>query len=510
MNFMSGLKAETNDGENNISVTENGALGYRTTGRALLDLNFAVSSLRTRPDMDVTGMFAAACAEDLDMAIVWMFMSRDPRGGMGERRLFRLCFRYLAREFPEKAVKLVPLIPEYGRWDDVVDLYFNVTNGAVRDALFNLISTQLNEDLVALRDNRPVSLCPKWLPSEGASSRITRAEARELQRRLGVTPRRYRIMLSSLRRRIDVVERKMSANRWGDINYEGVPSRANLNYRDAFLRHDTDRRNDFLASLKKDPSKIKASVLFPHEIVSSYNVHRWQHTNPDETLEALWNNLPNVFPGEAPNILVVADGSGSMFGTYGDRAPAPIDVANALAIYFAEKLPAQYHNKYITFSSRPQYVDLSGATTLLGKLEFALEHDECSSTDIHKVFQLILNTAVNNHLQQDALPETVLIISDMEFDAAAYIRSRPDETLFQTIRHEYADAGYQVPHLAFWNVCSRTGTIPVRENPLGVTLVSGFSPTVMRMVISGKLDPYDAMVDTLNDHRYDAVREALQ
>ena len=476
MNFMSCLKAETNDGENNISVTENGALGYRTTGRALLDLNFAVSSLRTRPDMDVTGMFAAACAEDLDMAIVWMFMSRDPRGGMGERRLFRLCFRYLAREFPEKAVKLVPLIPEYGRWDDAVDLYFNVMNGAVRDALFNLISARLNEDLVALRDNRPVSLCAKWLPSENTSSRSTRADAREMQRRLGVTPRRYRVMLSSLRRRIDVVERKMSANRWGDINYEGVPSRANLNYRDAFLRHDTDRRKDFLASLKKDPSKIKASVLFPHEIVSSYNVHRWQHTNPDETLEALWNNLPNVFPGEAPNILVVADGSGSMFGTYGDRAPAPID----------------------------------GATTLLGKIEFALEHDECSNTDIHKVFQLILSTAVNNHLQQDELPETVMIISDMEFDAAAYIRSRPDETLFQTIRHEYADAGYQVPHLAFWNVCSRTSTIPVRNNPLGVTLVSGFSPTVMRMVISGKLDPYDAMVDTLNDHRYDAVREALQ
>ena len=153
MNFMSCLKAETNDGENNISVTENGALGYRTTGRALLDLNFAVSSLRTRPDMDVTGMFAAACAEDLDMAIVWMFMSRDPRGGMGERRLFRLCFRYLAREFPEKAVKLVPLIPEYGRWDDVVDVFCSQAPQMVRDEALRVIKEQLREDCKACYKN---------------------------------------------------------------------------------------------------------------------------------------------------------------------------------------------------------------------------------------------------------------------------------------------------------------------------------------------------------------------
>ena len=509
MNFMSGLRAETNADEHNISVTENGALGYRTTGRALLDLNFAVSSLRSRPDRDVTGMFAAACAEDLDLAIVWMFQARDPRGGQGERRLFRLCFSYLAREFPEKAAKLVPLIPEYGRWDDVVDLYFKVTSGVVRGALFNLISTRLNEDLVAMRDNRPVSLCAKWLPSENASARITRAEARELQRRLNVTPRKYRIMLSALRRRIDVVERKMSAGKWGEINYEGVPSRANLLYRDAFLNHDEERRRAFLASLKKDPSKIKASVLFPHEIVAGYDPSDYGGPVLDETLEALWKNLPNVFGDQAPGMLVVADGSGSMFTPCGRNGPMAVEVANAMAIYCAERLAPPYRDQYITFSSRPQYVDLSGATTLLGRVEIALEHDECSNTDIHAVFRLILDTAVKNHLRQEELPPTVLIISDMEFDYAASC-ARPDQRLFDVIRREYEEAGYLMPRLAFWNLCSRTNTIPVRENELGVTLVSGFSPSVMKMVMSGKLDPYEAMVDVLNDHRYDAVREALQ
>ena len=508
MDFMISLKNELTNGPENVSVTENGALGYRTTGKALLDLNFAVSTLRQRKEWEIEAMFANACAENLDLAVTWLMMARDIRGGMGERRLFRVCFLYLAREFPEKAVAIVPLIAEYGRWDDVVDVFFDVTNGKVKRRLFTAISDQLNMDLEALSKNGNVSLLAKWLPSESTSSKVSHDRALHLALLLGVSPKQYRTRLSALRKRIDVVERKMSAQKWGDINYDGVPSKTNILYRDAFMKHDEARRLEFLDSLKNHPSRIKASALFPHEIVTAYHLDRWgKRTAVDDTLEALWKNLPNVFGDERPNIMVVADGSGSMMWGGMDNKLVPLDVANALAIYFAEKLSPQYKDKYITFSSRPQYVDLSGATTLIGKLNIALSHDEVSNTDIKKVFELILSTAVSNHLKQEELPETILILSDMEFDQATYGAGSP--FLFKMIAEEFAAAGYQMPKLAFWNINSRTCTIPVRENDLGVTLVSGFSPSVMKMVMSGKLDPYEALLDMLNSDRYKPVRLAL-
>lgn len=154
MNFMDALKNEANSGKNNLIRTENGALGFRTTGKALLDLNYAVSSLRTRDFRDIEAMFAAACAENLNLAITWLFFARDIRGiGMGERRLFRVCFRYLAREFPEKAVRIVPLIPEYGRWDDVVDVFCSQAPQMVRDEALRVIKEQLREDCKACYKN---------------------------------------------------------------------------------------------------------------------------------------------------------------------------------------------------------------------------------------------------------------------------------------------------------------------------------------------------------------------
>ena len=507
MNFMNQLKNELDNGENNVSVTENGALGYRTTGKALLDLNFAVSSLRFRDVWEIEAMFANACAENLDLAIIWMFFARNVRGGMGERRLFRVCFDYLAREFPEKAMKIAALVPEFGRWDDLLDVMYVTTNKTVHDGIFRIVSDQLERDLLALKNKKPVSLLGKWMSSENSSSKRTRARAREMINLLQTTPRKYRVMLSALRKKIDVVERRMSHRDWAGIDYEAVPSKANLLYRDAFMKHDPERRQAYLDSLKNNEKKINASVLFPHEIVAQYM--RGFYRGPmstDETLEALWANLPNTMPSDA-NVLVVADGSGSMTWSPIDSGVRPLDIANALAIYFADKLSPAYRDEYITFSSRPQYVYLSGASTLLGKLQIALDHNECTNTDIKKTFDLILATAVANHLKQSELPDTILIISDMEFDGAT--EHGADQKLFSVIQNDFAAFGYKVPKLAFWNVCSRTNTIPVRENPLGVALVSGFSPAVVKMVMSGSLDPYEALMDMLNDKAYDCVREAL-
>lgn len=513
MNFTSALKNTLNE-DYNVSVTENGAVGYRTTGKALLDLNFSVASLRSASEAEITSKFVKAFFEDKMAAMKWLFFVRDVRGGLGERRLFRVIMKYLADNLPEYVRPVIELVAEYGRYDDLLCLLDTDLVSEVSP----LIEEQLNRDLKSMKAGQPISLLAKWLPSPGASSATTKRYAKQIQKMLGATERQYRKMLSELRGYLDVVEKKMSAKQWNEIKYEAVPSRANLIYNKAFLRNDEERRRAFLESLAKGETKINAGTLFPHEIVHKYGNSDYRNTSKyDETLEALWKALPNT--NGCGNTIVVADGSGSMMSRvdpHGDTTA--LDVANALAIYFAEHSSGQFKDKYITFSNRPQLVDFSKAKNLREKLLIAKQHNEMANTNIEAVFNLILTTALNNRMRQEDMPQNILIISDMEFDACAvcgsqtdyWNRQKPNSRLFYVIRQKYEAAGYKLPRLVFWNVNSRTGTIPVKENDLGVALVSGFSQNVASMVMSGKLDPYECLMETLNSERYKPVEEALE
>ncbi|MDE7205470.1 MAG: DUF2828 family protein [Lachnospiraceae bacterium] len=514
MGFMQNIKNMLNN-EYNTSVTENGAVGYRTSGKALLDLNFAVSSFRNALPETIAEQFVKAYYEDPKLAIRWLFYAGDVREGLGERRLFKTIMIYLAQSHIELARALMPLIPEYSRWDIVVALM----DSPLADEAVEMIQRQLQEDGINKEKGISISLCAKWLPSENASSDNTKQMARMLAKRLSMTSRQYRQMLSSYRQYLDIVEVKMSSRRWADINYEAVPSRANLIYNIAFLRNDEERRREFLGAVKKGEKTIHAGVLYPHDIVHSYiDTERkpgyWYLKSLDDTLEELWKALPDYVQGNG-NTLCVADGSGSMFTKVGNTQVTCLDVANALAIYFAEHCTGQFKDTYITFSQTPQFVDLSKGKTLLGKLEIAMSHNEITNTNIEAVFDLILDTAVKYHMPQKELPANLLILSDMEFDMATRnnINGKwvsPDEKMFDTFARRYAAHGYRLPRLVFWNICSRTKTIPLRENALGVALVSGFSPTITKMVLSNEIDPYKVLAEQLMVPRYDVVEKAAE
>ena len=512
MGFMSQLKTELN---NEKQLTENGAVGFRTTGKELLDLNFGVASLRKAPDIDIIDKFVHAYFEDKMSAVKWLFYARDAREGLGERRLFRVVMEEFADQEPKAAKELIKLVPEYGRWDDL----WCLLDGKLVDDVVALVQTQLTEDFENMSNGKSISLLAKWMPSANASSEQTKKYAKILCKKFGETPRNYRKFLSQMRGYIDVVERKMSAKEWGAINYEAVPSRANLVYNGAFLRNDEDRRRAYLAALEKGEAKINASVLFPHDIV-----HKYAYTGRvDAALEGMWKALPDTVKG-CGNTIVVADGSGSMSVRVGNTDVSALEVANSLAIYFAERSSGEFKDKYITFSERPQLVDLSQGKNLREKLAIAKMHNEVANTNIEAVFDLILSTAVNNRMSQDDIPTNILIVSDMEFDACATTnttgrstgwgwsgpRVRPTETLFETIAKKYAAHGYKLPRLVFWNVNSRTGTIPVQQNDLGVALVSGFSVNIVKMVMSNKTDPYECLLETLNSERYQAVEDAVK
>lgn len=523
LNFMDAL-SNTRSSIYDLSLTTNGAVAHSTSGSKLLDINFAVSSLRNKSDKEIAAMFRKAFNENPVYAMRWLFYARDVREGLGERNLFRVCMNDLSKNQQEALVNtLIPIIAEYGRWDDVVEL---LKSPKSKTAALRAITVQLNSDISNMLSNKPVSLLGKWLPSEQASSKDTKKAAYTIMKHLKYTPTKYRKALSALRKYLDIVERKMSSDNWQAIDYETVPSKANLIYKKAFLKHDYERRSSYLEAISKGEAKINSSVAFPHEIVHKYNCNSYYNSpkKADAALEAMWKSLPNLVNGDN-STLVVADGSGSMQSVIGKTSVTALEVAQALAIYFAERCDGQFQNKFITFSETPQLVSVD-EDTLFNKIRTVARYTEAANTNIEAVFELILATAKRYKMSQEQMPKNILIISDMQFDSCAtsgkpntnrrggyyyggYGITPPTKTLFDTIAQKYGAAGYKLPKLIFWNVMGKTDTIPMRENELGVTLVSGFSVNTCKMVMSNKLDAYEALIDTISDKRYDAVEKAV-
>lgn len=511
--FIDGMQKVINDSDPNIAVTENGAIGYETTGKCLLDLNFKLSSMRNWPEPEILSAFMKAYNEYPVLAIVWLFFARDVRGGCGERRTFRVIMTYLANENTPLFTKLLCLIPEYGRWDDVIWLYGNIRSRSARTAIVKMIKDQLDEDTESCREKKPVSLLAKWAPSINTSSNETRRIANMLRADLGLTAGEYRKRLASLRKYLNVVEQMMSAKKWDEINYEAVPSKAGITYRNAFSRHDEERYDKYLEDVNNGTAKMNSGAIFPYEIVHAYmdDSDFWRGyivREYDETLEQKWKSLPDTVKDD-PGTLVVVDGSGSMDCRVGSTITAH-DVARSIGIYFAERLKGAFKNSFITFSAKPKLVVFDGAESLMSKISILAKEQDCSNTNLKATFDLILRTAIQNNMSQQEMPANILIISDMEFDGCSTLYDWSaytdfDNRLFSKIKQDYELAGYKVPRLVFWNVNSRSGAIPVKENDLGVALVSGFSPNIADMVMSGEVDPWKNLVTKLRSERYDDV-----
>ena len=531
-NFMKLLKETIkNDKNNSLIRTENGALEYKSSGRKLVNLNYAVSSLRDADPQQICDLFDEAYAENPKYAILWLFYASDIRGGLGERRLFRILLKHLCKLDLNYVdwLWLIPLVPVYSRWDNLWCLMDNDVPDSIHRAVVDFVIGQLDKDMMHMHNHESISLLAKWMPSNNTSSRRSRELALKFEIAFGITSREYRKMLSALRRYLDLVEIHASKNDWGGIDYNKVPSRANLMYRNAFAAHDKARYNEYIQQVTEGKAKINGSVNFPHDIVHQYmkdSYYSYPDKSIDNTIEALWKALPDYVAG-GPSTLVVADASGSMLDTIDKSGVTAIEVAFALGIYFAEKLPEPYHNKMITFSANPDYLYLPG-TSLLDNLKTLYRHSEMTNTNIEKTMALILRTAIENNLTQDQLPRNILILSDMEFDAMAdiddsdwhtrwaynqywenkdYVAKR--KSSFDKIVEKFKEAGYKMPKITFWNLKSRTRGIPLKENELGVNLVSGFSPAVVKLVMTEKSDPYEALKEILDSDRYKPVADVI-
>ena len=483
------LKALKN--EANLTFTENGALTNRSTGKACLDLFAVIGALRRRDEQDIAELFLRAYAEDPDLAMKIAFFGRDVRGGLGERKVFRAILRWLAFHEKASAVRNLPFIAEFGRWDDVLVLL----DTPCRAEALALLKEQFDADMAASADGGNVSLLGKWLPSVNASSADTVRSAKAVAKAFGLSDREYRKALTVLRARIRILENNLRERDY-TFDYARQPSRAMLKYRKAFLRNDGERYNAFLEKVRRGEAGLHTGALFPYDIVTP--ILRGRVTDQERAaLDATWNALEDFTDGE--NALAVIDGSGSM---YGGSDPVPAAVALSLGVYFAERNTGAFRNHFITFSSNPQLVEVKGRD-ITEKIRYCKSFNEVASTNIRKVFELILAAAVKGRVPQEELPSTVYIISDMEFDCCAKDASF---TNFQYARQLYAANGYQLPRLVFWNVNSRNEQQPVTVNDRGVALVSGCSARIFSMVLAGVLDPWAYMLSMVDTERYACIR----
>lgn len=550
MNALQAMKMQLN-----VARTENGDLAYKSTGSACLDFFSLCGGMRRngcgkpkncsrnffnglllntgcqQPYTDLDKLFAKAYAENPVVAIKILFYMRNIRGGLGERNSFRVLLKELAKFYPEMAKQIVYAVPEFGRWDDLLVLL----DTPVKDDAIALIKSQIEKDKKAMDKGKEVSLLGKWLPSINTSSKESVARAKIIMAALGMKAVEYRKLCSALRKEIKILEDNLRRKDY-TFDYSKQPSQAMLRYKKAFMRNDEERYKSFLNKVveqaeklargeeipEEERVKLNTKTLYPYQIVGPFMKYGINQMDEGQalSLEASWKALDRgSFDSKT---IVVRDGSGSMYR--GDGESAPISIATSLALFFAEQLTGPYKNSFITFSENPQLIQIpENCDTLKKKLNYIHKFDEVANTDIGKVYELILDVAKSGNVPKEEMIERVLIISDMEFDAAVTIsdtaanervKSLSEASLdrsycptnvstFEFYKKEFEAAGYELPEIVFWNVEARDTHLPVTMNEKGVKLVSGASANIFADVVSGDLKvvtPYEFMLQILEPY----------
>ena len=473
--------------QNSTITNTKGGKYYATSYDSNLDFFAGVS--RFYEEKLVERNFASAYVENDKLALANLLYCLDIRNGKGERRIFKICFAWLCNNHPNDARKILYFIPELGRWDYIlVGLHTSIT-----DDVLSIIDTQLTKDMAS--DNP--SLLAKWLPSMRTHGK-NNPEAKYISRKLGITFKQYRKVLKILRNRIRIVETSLTNKDYDSIDFEKVPTKAMLKYRNTFNSHMHDSFEAYKNAVKSGEKRINTSGLFCYEIVQkiirSSNWSEWNWTydesKPLDTslLNLMWENQKDFLTGNQTNVLVMADTSGSML------EPNCLPIANAigLAIYTAERNHGFFHDYFMTFSSEPQLQKVTGEsiTQKVNSIKSIVEE-----TDVDKAFELLLNTAIKNHISNDDMPSHIIIISDMEFDDGCYSNGG---TNFSGWKKAFEKAGYILPKIIFWNVATETHGLPVTKNDNNVMMVSGFSTTVLKSILDlENYSPVDSMMEIL-------------
>jgi hypothetical protein len=516
--------------ESNSTTTQNGMPTHESSLSHVLDLFYHIGGLRKGShDLSVQkvvhdnienvvnvysnshdkcqiliDLFSKALAEDAERAMKTLFWARDIRGGAGERQIFKDVIYYLAvSQNKDYLLNNLQLIPHYGRWDDLlmlvdtpleeeafalilraitlaISVRVNIDNGLVEGYMFdeykNMLSTGMN--------------AAKWMPRKGRT-------AAKLRKYMQLSPKQYRKILVSL---TDVVEQKMTNNKWGDIDFSKVPSLAAARYQSAFYRWQTKRYKKYLKQLQNNETTINAGAVYPYDVIKS--IRNANNSTERQVAEQQWNALPDLMKNCNDYILPLIDTSGSMTLDCVFGSITPIDIAISLGLYISERNTGPFKDSFITFSEAPDLQYLKGSIT--DRLHQMQRVHWGFNTNIELVFQLILDQALRNNVAHELMPNKILIISDMEFDMAV---ENEDLNFMSMVREKYENSGYNIPQIIFWNLNSKNKGIPVQKNDAGVAMVSGFSTSILKSILEiDDLTPLNIMDNTIMSSRYEPVK----
>ena len=501
-----------------LKRTWNNAVTNESTLNFNLDM-FAYSSRDPKQDYEKNkNRFKNALIENDKIALANLLYTLDIRNGKGERALFKSYFSALIEMNKDCAIQILPYIPELGRWDYV----FEGIGTEIEENVYELIRAYLMMDIKNYNENKPVSLLAKWLPSIKTHNKKNYF-AVKLAKKLNLTEKEYRKILSKLRDRLNIVEKHITNKEYEKIEYISVPSKAMVKYKNLFFTKDEVRFKEFIEELK-DSKKAKYDNLFMNDFAKMYldnlmkiGINYFYERTIKEACRLLFNNfflkdleensqiLSQNFKNEKnlintmwkkqskiefdKNVLVIADTSGSMEGT-------PFETAISLAIYISQNNKSEeWRNKFIIFSSdciEYSYDKDAEFTDIIDEIPLIVDN-----TDIDKVFTKILNDSLEKNLPQ---LDEVIIISDMEFDM---VQDKKDMSNFKHWKSEFAKYNYELPKIIFWNVARNVESFPVTKLDYGTCLVSGYSKNILKSIIDiENFDPIDIMLKTLEEKNY--------
>ena len=511
--------------------TSNGAVSLPTpdpSGKSSGRLTLFFKSVRGLNLPRLLQYMSEASRESLEDTFLLAFHIRDCRGGKGERDIGRKALIWLFINSPKSFEKVMHLIPEYGRWDDLLyffpkvldlsDIKFVRSNYCspirnekqlvrlreLQQKVVKLFTNKIKNDVKRMKDGSPCSLAAKWAPTEGDSMDRQFGVYSTLANEMKVSNRSLRKnYLSPLRAYLKIVERFMCNRQWDNINYNNVPSYAMKRLKKSFEKHDEKRFQVWSEVLKmNDPSiaRVNAKQLHPHELVREIR----RNMAADDVCIAQWSVLEEECKkkGTLNSDIAVIDTSSSM------HTPnyLPFDVACAMGLLISKCSVGPFQNYVFTFNSTPQFAYIPD-TNLYQRWYTLSNISWGGSTNLQGTFELILGRAKEYKLSQDDMPKRLWIISDMQFNQVDY----GHYTNFEAIDKMYRQAGYTRPRIVFWNVIGDTNDFPVSVGDDGTALISGFSPSIMKAVLSkdGSFSPYGIMRKSLDDTRYSRVLEAL-
>lgn len=518
MNFVKALLKTESKNANSMTHTENGALSHASSGDGRL--NYFSKVLRGTETEQVVEYLTEAWTESPLDTLRLVAQKRDCRGGAGEKKVFYESMQWCVTKHPEVAAMFLPLIPAYGTWKDG---YLCFCDTPMEDMWLKHVAKQIKDDLVVLnleddvddeskgeKKSKSISLCAKWVPSEGSSiDRKFNGVYERLARVMELQPgnrglKQLRVdYLSPLREFLNIVERLMCGGKWSSITYEHVPSVAMNRLRKAFAKKDTQRFKEYLNQVSSGKKKINSGQLFPHQMVKPYI-----HGEPfDQVIEEQWKAYVKQTQalGQLDQAVVISDVSGSMSsgGPGKTDRDLPLQVSIALGLLVSTISKGAFNGSVITFHQHPTFHKIDTKASLEDQVNSLKSAPWGGNTNFQAVFDLILTTATNHNLKQEDMPKTLIVVSDMQFDQAG---GENFFTNFEVIKAKYRKFGYTMPKIVFWNVAGSTADFPVTKDEFGVAMVAGFSPSILKYITAGTItSPYELMRDVIDSERYAQV-----